>query len=73
MESDSREYIKKTKKSSIHMEHDGSPIFQSAWVRRNTVLADPDDWKSLARQFRYVFYCGVFLWAIHIISVAIKA
>lgn len=73
MEADSREYNEKTKKPSINMEHDGSPIFQSAWVRRNSVLVDPDDWKSLARQFRYVFYCGVVLWAIHIISVAIKA
>ena len=73
MEADSCEYNEKTKKPSINMEHDDSPIFQSAWVRRNTVLADPDDWKSLVRQFRYVFYCGVILWAVHVISLAIKA
>ena len=73
MEADSREYNEKTKKPSIDLEHDGSPIFQSVWIRRNPVLVDPDDWKPLARQFRYVLYSGVILWAIHIISVAIKA
>ena len=73
MEADSREYTEKTKKPSIDMEHDGSPIFQSVWIRRNPVLVDSDDWKPLARQFRYVLYSGVILWAIHIISVAIKA
>lgn len=71
MEVDSREHIEKTKEQAIDFEYDDSVIFQSVWVRRNTVLADQDDWKPLARQFRYVLYGGIVLWVIHAISLAI--
>jgi|SaaInl0LU_22_DNA_1037365.scaffolds.fasta_scaffold19672_2 hypothetical protein len=73
MEGDSREHIKTLQqKKSGNMEHDDSSIFQPSWVRRNTILADDSNWKSLARQFRYVCYGGIILWTIHLISMALS-
>lgn len=70
MEGDSRGYIEKTKKQASSLEHDDSTIFQPSWVRYNSILVDRDDWKSLVRQSRYVFYCGLILWTIHLVSMA---
>lgn len=72
MEGDSHEHIEKTKKKTGNMDDDASSIFQSSWVRYNTVLDNTSDWKSLVRQFRYVFYCGALLWVIHAIAMAIS-
>lgn len=72
MEGDSRGHIEKLKKQTSNMDNDASTIFQSSWVRHNTVLDNPSDWKSLVRQFRYVLYCGIILWTIHFISLAIS-
>lgn len=71
MEGDSGGHIEKIKEQASGMEYDDSAIFQSTWIRRNTVLVDQDDWQPLARQFRYVFYSGIILWALHAISLAI--
>jgi hypothetical protein len=71
MEGDSRGYIKELDRKAGNMEYDDSAIFQPTWVRYNSVLVSESDWKSLARQFRYVFYCGIILWAGHLITVAI--
>lgn len=70
MEGDSRGYIEKTKEQTSGLEHDDSTIFQPSWVRYNSILVDRDDWKSLVRQSRYVFYCGLILWTIHLVSMA---
>jgi len=71
MEGDSRGHIKTLQqKKSGNMEHDDSSIFQPSWIRRNPVLVNRDDWKPLARQFRYVFYSGIILWTIYFISMA---
>lgn len=71
MEGDSRGYIEELNRKAGHVEHDDRVIFQPTWVRYNSVLVSESDWKSLARQFRYVFYCGTVLWAGHLITVAI--
>ena len=71
MEGDSGGHIEKIKEQISGMDYDDSAIFQSAWIRRNPVLVDRDDWKPLARQFRYVFYSGIILWAIYAFSLAI--
>lgn len=71
MEGDSRGHIEKLNTKASNVEHDDSAIFQSTWIRRNPVLVDRDDWKPLARQFRYVFYGGIILWAIYAFSLAI--
>lgn len=71
MDGDSRGYIKEIDIKTRNMEHDDSVIFQPSWIRRNSVLAGESDWKLVASQFRYVFYCGVILWSIHLISLAI--
>lgn len=71
MEGDSRGHTKTLQqKKHGNMEYDDSSIFQPAWIRRNSVLVNRDDWKPLARQFRYVFYCGLILWTIHLVSMA---
>ena len=72
MEGDSRGHIEKLKKQTSNVDNDASTIFQSSWVRHNTVLDNSSDWKSLVRQFRYVLYCGIILWTIHFISLAIS-
>ena len=71
MKGDSHENITEYERQTGNVEHDDSPIFQSTWIRHNSVLADTANWKYLARQFRYVFYCGSFLWALHAISLVI--
>jgi hypothetical protein len=71
MEGDSRGHIEKLNTKASNVEHDDSAIFQSTWIRRNPVLVDRDDWKSVARQFRYVLYCGVILWSVHFLTMAI--
>ena len=73
MDGDSRGYIKELNPKASHMEHDDSPIFQSSWIRRNPVLADESNWQFMARQFRYVLYCGAILWSIHWVTMAIFA
>jgi len=72
MEGDSGGHIEKIKRQASGMDYDDSAIFQSSWIRRNPVLVDRDDWKPMASQFRYVFYCGIILWSIHLISLAIS-
>ena len=64
-------YIKKLDRNAGHMEHVDSVIFQPTGVRYNPILVSESDWKSLARQFRYVFYYGIILWTGHLITVAI--
>jgi|TARA_B110000967_G_scaffold16235_1_gene15355 hypothetical protein len=71
MEGDSREIIKKTKTKVSYVEYDDSSIFQPSWVRHNTVLAGENNWRSVARQFRYVLYCGGILWVLHLIAISI--
>jgi len=71
MEGDSYEHIEKTKRQISNRIDDDSVVFQPSWVRHNTTLVDVNHWKSLVRQFRYVFYCGVILWTIHAISLVV--
>jgi hypothetical protein len=73
MEADSREHIEKYKRKPSNVLHDDSAIFQSVWIRRNSDMVDSSDWKSVVREFRYVLYCGIVLWTIHIISMAIRS
>ncbi len=73
MEADSREHIEKYKRETSNVLHDDSAIFQSVWVRRNPDVVDSSDWKLVTREFRYVLYCGLFLWAIHFISMAVRS
>ena len=43
MEGDSRGHIEKFKKQTSNVDNDASTIFQSSWVRHNTVLDNPSD------------------------------
>jgi hypothetical protein len=71
MEVDRNEHIEKNKKQTSNRIDDDGVVFQSTWIRHNTTLVNPSNWESLVRQFRYVFYCGVVLWIIHVISLVI--
>lgn len=68
MEGDSHEHIEKRKGQIGSMDHDDSTIFQSSWIRHSSTMVDRDDWKYLARQFRYVLYGGTILWTLYAIS-----
>jgi len=71
MEGDSSGNIESTSKTLSQLEHDDSSVFQSSWIRRNPVLAEDHNWKSLVRQFSYVCYGSIVLWISYLVSMAI--
>ena len=46
-------------------------IFQSFWIRHNSILACMQDRKFVACESRVVCYSGIFLWAIYLLSQAL--
>jgi hypothetical protein len=75
MEHDSKEPPSNMEKNPYrepcHMEHDGSPILQSFWVRRDPVLAIDRNWKFMGREFRFVLYSGTILWIVLLLSMVL--
>lgn len=55
-------------KQNINMVPSIRPIFQSFWIRYNTILASILDRKFVESQLRYVLYCGTILWTIYLLS-----
>jgi len=53
------------------LEYDARSVFQSFRFRHSAILADSSDWKLMGRELKFVCYCGVFLWTIHIITILI--
>lgn len=51
-----------------NMEHDDSSLLQSVRFRHSSVLVDTSNWNFVAREFRFVLYSGIVLWAIHLLS-----
>ena len=51
--------------------HDASPILQSSWIRRSSVLANCLNWESMERQYCFVLCGGGILWAIHLATLFI--
>lgn len=50
---------------------DGRTLFQSIWIRYNTILANTTDREFVESKFRYVLYSGTILWLVHLTAVAI--
>jgi hypothetical protein len=38
------------------------------WLRHSSVLANSKNWEFMARQCRFVLHCGLFFWAVFILS-----
>lgn len=72
MDSDSDRKENKETEQPSELGNDDRSVFQSIWVRCSSVLVLPPDWESLVRQFHYVWYSGVILWAIVLFSIAIQ-
>jgi hypothetical protein len=45
-------------------------IFQSIWIRCRSVFPDITDRKFMESELRFVWYCGIVLWIIHLLSQA---
>lgn len=71
MDVDSEKYKGRNIKPIGNMGNDDSPILQSNGIRHRTVLVNTGNWKFVESEFRFVLYCGIFLWAIHFISISI--
>jgi hypothetical protein len=71
MDGDSRHLEKNFAGKPSDLVHDDSPVFQSVRVRHRSVLANPSNWDFVASECRVVFYSGVFLWALYLLSVAL--
>lgn len=67
MEGDSRQQ-ENIEGDPSDMVSDVGTVLQSTWIRRNPILANCFNWKSMERQFCFVLYSGIVLWSIHIIT-----
>ena len=78
MDPDSDKNNKKTKKtrtsSPVYKRFvpDAGTILQSFWVRCRSVFPNITDGKFMESELRFVLYCGIFLWLIHLLYQAIK-
>jgi hypothetical protein len=68
MDGDSEKYKYKNLKSISGMGNDDRSVFQSTRFRRSSILVDTNNWKFVGGEFRFVLYCGIILWTIHIVS-----
>ena len=68
---ESNKQVKRKRKETKHVERNivGSmPIFQSIWVRCCSIFANQSYGGYLESQFRFVLYCGTFLWLLYFFS-----
>ncbi len=49
-----------------------SSFLQSFWVRCRSIFPDITDRKFMESELRYVLYCGIFFWMLHILWQTIK-
>jgi hypothetical protein len=49
-----------------------SSFLQSFWVRCRSIFPDITDRKFMESELRYVLYCGIFLWILHLLWQVIK-
>lgn len=71
MDGDSRNLEKNSDWQSGDSLHDDRSVFQSVRLRRGPVLANRADWNVMESELRLVLYSGIFLWAIHLLSLAL--
>jgi hypothetical protein len=71
MDGDSRYLEKNFAGQPSDLVHDDSAVLQSVRVRRGPVLANPSNWEFVASECRVVFYSGIFLWTLYLLSLAL--
>jgi hypothetical protein len=74
-DSKNNQKIKKTREStSVSKRHvlDVGFILQSFWVRCRSIFPNSTDRKFMESELRFVLYCGVLFWFIHILYQIIK-
>jgi hypothetical protein len=49
-----------------------STIFQSLWIRCRSILPNITDGKFMESELRYVLYCGIIFWMLHLLWQIIK-
>lgn len=49
-----------------------STFFQSVWIRCRSIFPDITDGKFMESELRYVLYCGIVFWMLHLLYEAIK-
>ena len=49
-----------------------STIFQSLWIRCRSIFPNITNGKFMESELRYVLYCGIFFWLLHLLWQAIK-
>ena len=69
-----RNNIAKKQKDDVVQRYESIPssVLQSFWVRCRSILPDITDGKFMESELRYVLYCGIFFWMLHILWQAIK-
>ena len=71
MDGDSRNLEKNSDRQLGDSVHDGRSVLQPVWFRRGPVLANRTDWNVMESELRLVLYSGIFLWALHLLSMAL--
>jgi hypothetical protein len=74
-DSKNNQKIKKTRESTfVSKRHvlDVGFILQSFWVRCRSIFPNSTDRKFMESELRFVLYCGVLFWFIHILYQIIK-
>jgi hypothetical protein len=71
MDGDSRNLEKNSNRQSSDSVHDDRSVLQSVRVRRCPILANRADWDIMESELRLVLYSGIFLWALHLLSLAL--
>jgi hypothetical protein len=49
-----------------------STFLQSLWIRCRSIFPNTTDGKFMESELRYVLYCGIFFWMLHILWQTIK-
>lgn len=49
-----------------------STIFQSLWIRCRSIFPNITNGKFMESELRYVLYCGIFFWMLHLLWQTIK-
>ena len=71
MDGDSRNLEKNSDRQPGDSMHDDRSVLQSVRLRRGPVLANRADWNVMESELRLVLYSGIFLWALHLLSLAL--
>ena len=71
MDGDSTNLEKNTNWESGDSLYDDRTVLQPVRFRRGPVLANRNDWDVMESELRLVLFSGVFLWTVHLLSLAL--